>query len=86
MTPLLQTLFAQPDLLRLCDSVGTEIQWSHAQTAGELLDLPVDRKPDTLFLDVREITADSLERDLSAIGAPTSWMSSDCRHKWWISA
>ncbi len=67
MIPLLQTLFAQPDLLRLCDSVGTDIQWSHAQTAGELLDLPVDRKPDTLFLDVREVTADSLERDLSAI-------------------
>jgi len=67
MTPLLQSLFAQPDLLRLFDSAGTDVQWSHARTAAELLDLPVDRKPDTLFLDVRGVAADSLERDLAAI-------------------
>lgn len=62
MIPLLQSLFAQPDLLRCFDTAGTDIQWSNAGTAAELLDLPVDRKPDTLFLDVRGVSADTFER------------------------
>lgn len=66
MNLFFQTLNAHPDLLRLC-GVRHDLQWIHAHSAAELLDLPWERKPDTLFLDVRGRSAQSLEGDLAAI-------------------
>ncbi|MFM7057584.1 MAG: sigma 54-interacting transcriptional regulator [Planctomycetota bacterium] len=66
MTLLLQTLSAQPDLLRLCEGCS-DVQWTHSRSASDLLDLPFDRKPDTLFIDLRGCNHSDLEHELAAI-------------------
>ena len=66
MTLLFQTLCAQPDLLRLCEG-RSDVQWAHSNSATDLLDLPCDRKPDTLFIDLRSYAGTDLNRDLAAI-------------------
>lgn len=60
------TLSADSDLICRCER-STSGEWSHVGTLSDLLDTSWEQKPQTIFIDTRRLSVESLQRELELI-------------------
>jgi DNA-binding NtrC family response regulator len=61
------TLSADPELTRRCDGHSGSGEWGHVATLSDLLDAPWEQKPQTIFIDTRQLPMENLQRELELI-------------------